>query len=284
MNKISYIKNIKVIDNGTNKVVLKRESPSIKEIYQLLDNRRFEYYLNPLKREKEYEVYPFIKEIDITKDDKSIDLIYLLSILHTKTTSYEEISIDEIKKIYEETIDNINNSFSFYLKLQDEYEEHIYMNPNELLLMKNISKIYYMLNLSRSYIEKFYKEVEKDNHIRKVQIHGNASLDHLIESDNKYLISWRKSKKDFPIIDLVTFYKNDYQIIDIKSLYDEYNKKYQLNSIEKNLFFSLINLPWIIINKKDCYLDTLEVRRLVDYVDKTIKFTLEENEEHQKSH
>ena len=116
MNKISYIKNIKVIDNGTNKVVLKRESPSIKEIYQLLDNRRFEYYLNPLKREKEYEVYPFIKEIDITKDDKSIDLIYLLSILHTKTTSYEEISIDEIKKIYEETIDNINNSFSFYLK------------------------------------------------------------------------------------------------------------------------------------------------------------------------
>ena len=141
-----------------------------------------------------------------------------------------------------------------------------------------------MLNLSRNYIENFYKEVEKYNHIRKVQIHGNASLDHLIESDNKYLISWRKSKKDFPIIDLVTFYKNDYQIIDIKSLYDEYNKKYQLNSIEKNLFFSLINLPWKIINKKDYYLNTLEVRRLVDYVDKTIKFTLEENEEHQKSH
>ena len=227
MNKISYIKNIKVIDNGTNKVVLKKESPSIKEIYQLLDNRRFEYYLNPLKREKEYEVYPFIKEIDITKDDKSIDLIYLLSLLHTKTTSYEEISIDEIKKIYEETIDSINNNFSFYLNLQDEYEEHIYMNPNELLLMKNISKIYYMLNLSRNYIENFYKEVEKYNHIRKVQIHGNASLDHLIESDNKYLISWRKSKKDFPIIDLVTFYKNDYQIVDIKSLYDEYNKKKQ---------------------------------------------------------
>ena len=152
------------------------------------------------------------------------------------------------------------------------------MNPNELLLMKNISKIYYMLNLSRSYIEKFYKEVEKDNHIRKVQIHGNASLDHLIESDNKYLISWRKSKKDFPIIDLVTFYKNDYQIIDIKSLYDEYNKKYQLNSIEKNLFFSLINLPWIIINKKTNYIDCININGLVDYVDKTIAFISKQNQ------
>ena len=45
MNKISYIKNVKVIDDGIKKIVLKRESSDVEEIYQLLDNRKFEYYL-----------------------------------------------------------------------------------------------------------------------------------------------------------------------------------------------------------------------------------------------
>lgn len=283
MNKIRYIKSIKVIENETKDIVLKKEPETINDIYNILNNRKFEYYLNPIERKKEYEIYPFINEIEMPISDKSIDLIYIMTNLHNKTTSYEEISTDEIKKIYEETIDIINNKYSYYLKLQDEYEEHIIMTPAELLLMKNISKIYYMLNIAKENIEQFYKNIENVHHIRKVQSHGNLSLDHLLESENKYLISWGKSKKDFPIMDLVTFYKKEYKEIDIKSLFDEYNKKYQLNPVEKYLFFSLINIPEYLNKKNDYYLDTIEVRNLVDYIDKTINFTLEENKENQKA-
>lgn len=283
MNKIRYIKSIKVIENETKDIVLKKEPETINDIYNILNNRKFEYYLNPIERKKEYEIYPFINEIEMPISDKSIDLIYIMTNLHNKTTSYEEISTDEIKKIYEETIDIINNKYSYYLKLQDEYEEHIIMTPAELLLMKNISKIYYMLNIAKENIEQFYKNIENVHHIRKVQSHGNLSLDHLLESENKYLISWGKSKKDFPIMDLVTFYKKEYKEIDIKSLFDEYNKKYQLNPVEKYLFFSLINIPEYLNIKNDYYLDTIEVRNLVDYIDKTINFTLEENKENQKA-
>lgn len=283
MNKISYLKSIKVVDDGTRKVVLKEEPLYINNIYNILNNRKFDYYLTPLERIDDYEVYPFINKIDIPKSDKSIDLIYLISLLHNKTTSYEEISLDEIKKLYEEIVNEINSKYKYYIELQDEYEEHIIMSPSELLLMKNISKIYYMLNIARNNIELFYKEIETEQHIRKVQIHGNISLEHIIESDNKYLISWKNSRKDYPIIDLVIFYKNDYQNIEIKSLFDEYNKKYQLNKIEKYLFFSLINIPDYLIIKNDYYIDTLKVRNLIDYTEKTIRFTLEENKENQET-
>lgn len=283
MNRISYIKSVKVLDNGKRKIVLKKEKPTVIDIYNLLENRKFEYYLNPLYRDNDYEVYPYINEIDISKSDKSIDLIYIMTLLHNKTTSYEEISIDEIKRIYEDIVNEINIKNEYYLKIQDEYELHFNMTPNELLLMKNISKIYYMLKLSRNNIELFYKNIENEKHIRKVQTHGNLSLNHLLEADNKYLISWKKSKKDFPIMDLVIFYKNNFNDIDIKSLFEEYNKKYQLSNIEKYLFFSLINIPEYIVEKNDYYLDTLEVKKIIDYVNKTIEFTLEQNKENQES-
>ena len=283
MNKISYLKSVKVIDDGKRKIVLKKENHTIHEVYNLLENRKFEYYLNPIYRDNDYEIYPYIKEIDISKSDKSIDLIHIMSLLHNKTTSYEEISLDEIKKIYEDIINEINMKYEYYLKLQDEYEQHINMTPKELLLMKNISKIYYMLKLSRDNIELFYKNIESENHIRKVQIHGNLSLSHILESEDKYIISWGNSRKDFPIVDLVNFYKNNYNDIDIKSLYEEYNRKYQLNNIEKHLFFSLINIPEYIVEKNDYYLDTLEVKKIVDYLNKTIEFTLEQNKENQET-
>ena len=283
MNKISYIKSVKVLDNGKRKIVLKKEKPTVIDIYNLLENRKFEYYLNPLYRDNDYEVYPYINEIDISNSDKSIDLIYIMTLLHNKTTSYEELSLDEIKRIYEDIVNEINIKNEYYLKIQDEYELHFNITPNELLLMKNISKIYYMLKLSRDNIELFYKNIENEKHIRKVQTHGNLSLNHLLEADNKYLISWKKSKKDFPIMDLVIFYKNNFNDIDIKSLFEEYNKKYQLSNIEKYLFFSLINIPEYIVEKNDYYLDTLEVKKIIDYVNKTIEFTLEQNKENQES-
>ena len=109
------------------------------------------------------------------------------------------------------------------------------------------------------------------------------SLDHIVESDDKYLISWNKSTIDIPVYDLVQFYRNDFDKIEIESLYKEYQSKYKYTQEEKNLFFSLINLPPIIELNSSNYVNTIKVRKLVNYIDKTISFSLKQDEENKES-
>ena len=40
----------------------------------------------------------------MSKEDKALNLIYILSILHTKTTVYENTNLDSIKEIYESNL------------------------------------------------------------------------------------------------------------------------------------------------------------------------------------
>ncbi|MBQ8131627.1 MAG: hypothetical protein IJ193_03970 [Bacilli bacterium] len=157
------------------------------------------------------------------------------------------------------------------------------MSPEEQLLMENISKIYYMINTSRHYLEEFYQEVEKTTKIRKVRIHGNLSLDHIVESDEKYLISWNQTRVDYPVMDLVKFYKSEYQQLEFSSLYDFYQSKYPYQKEEKDLFFCFINIPERLEFGKNHLENTIRCNYFVDYIKKTIEFTLEENKEDKKS-
>lgn len=283
MNQIKYLNNSKIEEKDNEKYIIKKRKTDIDRIYSQLKNRTFNNYLNPIEINSSHEIYPFIHEPATTDGDRAIDIIYLASILHNKSTIYERQNIDELKKIYEDTINELNKIYNYYNNIQDEIEEHIYMSPAELLLINNISKIYLMINISRRNIEKYFKDSEEDNSIRKSIIHGNLSLNHILESEDKHLISWNKSHIDIPIKDIVIFYKNDYDQIDIKSLYYEYQKRYQLNQKEKYLFLSMINIPWIVEFSKDNFINTIKVRKLVDYLNKTIEFSLKENEKYEET-
>lgn len=283
MKKISYKNNVKIVENENERMVIKKRLRNIEDIYLTLDNRKFKNYVSPLQIDNEFEIYPYIENNKIENSDKSQDIIYLMALLHNKTTSYESLNIDEVKKIYEDSLKELEDIDKYYLDLQDKIETKIFMNPAELLLMKNISKIYFMLNISRKNIEEYYKLAKEKVNIRKALIHGNLTLDHIIESDEKFLISWNKAKKDIPIYDLVEFYKNDFNSIEINSLFDLYNRKYQINDEEKHLFFSFINRVNLIKMGPDIFNNTVNIRKMVDYIDKTIKFTLEKNKENEES-
>lgn len=108
-----------------------------------------------------YEVYPYITEKEITKEDKAIDLAYTLSLLHTKTTTYQNIDLDKVKEIYEESINQLNYLNSYYHDLQDYIESKQYMAPGEYLLIRNVSRIYMLLEFSRQMLEKWYDEKQK---------------------------------------------------------------------------------------------------------------------------
>ena len=283
MKIIKYINNSKLIQEEDNRYIIKKRKVDIKDIYSKLHNRGFNNFIYPIEITKDKEKYPYIESLNIDDNNKSKDIIYLSSLLHTKTTVFEEKNEDNIKERYENIVKELDYKYNYYLKLQDEIEEHIYMSPEELLLMNNISKIYLMIRISRDNIEKYLKEMDNKSNERKSIIHGNLSLDHIIESDKKYLISWNKSKQDIPVYDLVIFYKKEFEKIEINSLYKEYLSKYQYNDSEKYLFFSLINIPDILHFNNTHFINTLNTRKLVNYLDKTIEFTLEQNKENQET-
>ena len=139
---ISYKRNTKIVNNKNGTYVVKVKKSNSEKIFDYLSGRKFNNYLPVIENNGSYEVYPYITEKEITKEDKAIDLAYTLSLLHTKTTTYQNIDLDKVKEIYEESINQLNYLNSYYHDLQDYIESKQYMAPGEYLLIRNVSRIY----------------------------------------------------------------------------------------------------------------------------------------------
>lgn len=283
--KIYYRGKAKIVDLGNEKYVIRLKSNNTKKIYEYLENRRFNNFLNQYdSTNKTYEIYPYITERKISKEDKAIDLIYTLSFLHIKTTTYQNTNLDKVKEIYEENLEKLNYLNTYYYDLQDYIESKVYMSPSEYLLIRNISKVYRVISFSKYMLEKWYKEKEKTKKERLVLLHNNISLDHFLEGEDNYLINWDKAKKGIVVYDFINFYKNEYLNLEMSSLFEIYQSKYQYTKDEYFLFLSLLSIPWKIDFKKSNYINTLEVNNLIKYIDKVEIFNSKENEKYQKAH
>ena len=178
--KIRYKNKVKLIEKDDNKYIYKIKKSDKKDLYQYLLNIKFINFLPLKETNNQYEIYNYIEDEYITNDEKAIDIINVLISLHVKTTIYQEISIEEIKTLYENTKKNIKYLRNYYLDLQDYIETKVYMSPAEQLLMNNISKFYKALNYAEEKIEQWYIEKEQQKQERTVQLHNNLSLDHII--------------------------------------------------------------------------------------------------------
>ena len=267
--KIQSIRKIKsqtVINNKYIYKKMKRKS----DLYDYLQTRNFNYFpRNYSKVGDEIELMDYINSKDIPKEQRLEDLVYITSILHLNTSFDKEIDIDKIKEIYENTINKLEYLKKYYLDRQNEIEEEIYMSPSNYLLIRNISNLYKSLDLSKYYLDKWYSIVKNDSNIRYSFIHGNLKDDNILEDDNIYLISWDKSKIDFPIIDLEILYRNNYLDISLDTILSIYQKKYFLKESEKYLLFSYLLIPSVIKENNSSYLRTKEVSSIILYFDKT---------------
>ena len=182
---------------------------------------------------------------------------------------YKEIDIDNYKCIYENTLNKIDEIYSYYNIVMDNIEEAIYMSPADYLISRNISFIYSALNFAKNNIEKWYKMIENKRKIRVVVNHNNVSLDHYLRSDKPYLISWNKSKIDMPIFDLISLYNNHYLDFDYTELINIYLSKYPLTDEEMILFLTFISIPNKINKSESTYQTVLNIRKQLDYLYKT---------------
>ena len=266
INKITIKNGAKIIDNN---YVIKKKKRDLSNTYNYLLSRSFDYFPEVVKEDNEKIYYRYINDLEEPKEQKVIDLVNLITLLHSKTTFYKEVDIDNYKYIYESINNSIDETLEHYNQLMDVIESEVYMAPSNYLIARNITIIYNALGYAKNNINSWYKMIENQRKVRVVTIHNNLRLEHYLKEDKPYLISWDKSKIDMPIFDLISLYQNNYLDFEFIDLLKIYLSKYPLTREEMTLFLTIISIPGKIPLNESEYQTVLSVRRILDYIYKS---------------
>lgn len=228
-------------------------------IYDYLITRDFHYFPKVIEN-KEIQITEYQNDIEYPKEQKINDLIDITSLLHNKTTYFEEVDEDNLKKLYEDIDNNINYFYSYYNDLITKIETHTIFSPSEYLLSRNISLIYETLERCKTKIEELMLNIPKK--IRKVVLHNNLDLSHYIRNESEYLISWEHAKFDYPIFDLYKLIKRNDQFntLDIINRYEE---NYKLIDYEKTLLIIMLSLPCKLNNQLTEFNQIIEIKKMI---------------------
>ena len=221
-----------------------RERLDNNDIYDYLKSRSFNYYPKELSiSNDDVIVREYISENKIPKEQKILDLINLMSLLHLKTTHYKEVDLDDYKEIYENLKNNVVYLTSYYNDLISIVESSVIMSPKEYLLARNISIIFRSLYFCEVNIERWYNLVKEKRKQRVVVLHNNLKLSHILRNEKSYFINWDKAKIGIPIFDFYKLYKAHYLDFDFSELLKQYEHNYPLQEEERLLLFILISMP-----------------------------------------
>ena len=273
MNNIKKIDNIEIISEGDKTYVRKESKNDIISKYNYLESKDFHNYIKTIIING-YEIRDYIKEVDITKEDKISELINIISILHFKTTHYKNYSLNEIKDFYEHTTDEINSIKDYYNNIIEEYDINYFLKPSINFLINNISLIFVSLDNCKYFLDKWYEIVKEKLRKRVVMNHNNLKLSNLIVGDYSYLINFDHSIIDYPIYDIVSIFKNNYKYIDMIDTYKTYCDKCSLFKEEIYLLFvELLKIEKVTFNSLDI-INTRKLSELISYL-KEVSFFLE---------
>ena len=270
INKVTKKGKCLIADIDNKKLVIKeKNNHNIKETYDYLSSRSFDYYPKIIIDNNKYNVYEYIKETNTPIEQKAIDMMTLLSLLHNKTTFYKEMDINEYKEIFENISEKIEYTKNYYNNLMNVIETHVFMSPSEYLIARNISKIIGALNYSKKSIEEWYDAVKTIAKKRVVLLYNNIDINHVIRDKDLYLINWENSTHGIPIYDLYKFYMKYALYFDFEDLFNYYESKYPLLDEEKKLFYVLISIPEIIKFTNDEINNCRNSKNMIDMIYKT---------------
>ncbi len=279
---INIKSDLRMIETDNEKYIIKESKvKDLYRVYNYLESRNFSYYVKPINNieEDNYEIYPYIEENDIPDEQKAEDLITIASYLHSQTSYYKILDLDEVKEIYEKYIKQLDYLDHYYHDLQDVIETRVFMSPSEYSLIRNISQFYAAIYYSREYLERWYKIIKDKLKERNVQLHNNLDLSHYITGagNRKILLSWNKANKGNPIYDLIIFYRNNYQKFDFLSLFRQYESKYPLLEEEKYLLYCILALPDKVVFDNTELSNCIKLSNYLLYMEKTSDFLLKQD-------
>ena len=256
---------------------------NLDNIYKYLLSRNFEYFPKVIDSNEDSTIYEFVDDVKYDNEQRAFDLIHTIALLHSKTTYYKDVDIDEYKKIFEETMEKINYIYNYYMDVINIIESKIYMSPSEYLIARNISKIFSCIYFCKNELEQWYEIVKIEKRKRVVTLHNNLKLDNIIRNKSVYLIGWEYSKIDSPIYDFINFYNKYALYFDFRSLLNEYERIFPFKEEEKKLLSVLISIPSKIPNTEKEYNKVKNVRQLLDKIYKTEMLLTPKEKEETKS-
>lgn len=262
-------------DSNGQQFVAKENTNNILETYNYLNSRGFGYIPRLVYCDNNGYICEYEDNVRSPDEQKMSDLVQLDALLHNKTAYYKEISLDEIKEIYERLNNKILNTFNYYDDIVTMIENKIYMSPSEYLLARNCTSIFSCLNFCKKELTDWYDIVSLKNKKREVLLHNNLDVSHILRNKENILISWDKSVRELPIYDFIKLYKKNYNKYDFIALLKEYEKKFPLLDEEKKLMYVILFIPEKIVFKESEFDSTLEVGRLCNYLFTTDKLFME---------
>lgn len=260
-----------LIANVNNEILVLKEknNHNIKETYDYLTSRNFDYYPKLKTSNDKYNVFEYVDDINAPMEQKAFDMMTLLSLLHNKTTFYKEMDMNEYKEVYEELLNKIEYTTNYYNNLITSIESHVFMSPSEYLVARNISKILGALSYSKANLDDWYEIIKNTPKKRVVLLYNNIDINHVIKNKDLYLINWEKSKLGIPIYDLYNFYIKYSLYFDFVDLFDYYEKKYPLLKEEKLLLNILISIPDIIYFTDHEVNNCKSIKNIIDIIYKS---------------
>ena len=257
-----------IADTNIGKIVIK-ENNNKDYIYNYLNTRSFNYYPEIIESDK-YLISKYVEDVDIPREQKALDLIDLVSLMHSKTTHYKEVSEDEYKKIYEDLSNNYEYLYEYYVDLITLIDDKVFPTPSEYILSLNISYIFKCIEIGREYINEWQRKIDGLNKKRVVVVHNNLDLSHYIT--NNYLISWDKAKIDMPVFDLYNLYNNHNKDLSFFEILKRYESDYPLKDYERELLFILITMPKKIEFNDTEYNMCIKISEEIKRIEKTHLF------------
>ena len=188
------------------------------DLYNYLYTRGFKYLPKLVDSSRDNTiVFEYQSDASIDNNQKGLDLIKLVALLHSKTSYFKEITKDRYKEIYENLKNNVQFIDNYYGEMFDRFISEEYYMPSHYLFLRNYSLIYNACKYCLAKIDEWYNKVSDKTKERVVLVHNNLRLDHYIKNENDYLISWDNYTIDSPIVDLYKFYQNEwYNCIKVK--------------------------------------------------------------------
>lgn len=269
-------------DDTGKKFVAKKNTNNILNIYNYLNSRGFGYLPRLVYCDNDGYVYEYEENYDMPKEQKISDLIKVISYLHNKTVYYKEVTIDEIKEMYESLTNKIEDTYNYYNDLMTVIESNVFMSPSYYMLARNCSSIFSCLEFCKNMLNDWYEIMKDKNKKRVVLLHNNLDVDHLIKSNENILISWDNVQRQIPIYDFIYLYKNNYDKYDFIELYKEYNSKFPLLEEEKKLLYVMLFIPDKIDFSKSEMTSTINVSKLCNYLYTTDRLFMENEAEYAK--
>lgn len=263
--KITYKKDYLIIETSTNKkyIIIKKRKNKEK-LYDYLTSINYNLYKKPLNINDKYEIFSLdnLEEESITN---------ALITLHYLTEEFRECSKDDVKKIKEKIMFNLDKCYKYYLNLQEKIENMSFPPPDKYLLINNISQIYKLLEVCKYRLDNL-----ELNSLREVILINNF--------DNnifKNIIDFNYYSKDIFVYDLEKLYKKDYK--NFKDVLKKYNDKLKISKEEWNLLSILISIPEEVTLENNHYNDCIKIRNLINYVNYTFSFLSEEDEKYKET-